>query len=155
MGGEAENTARRDALSLCLSAYQLARTCDDVLKNAITNHPGVACLKEHCPNRSAFIMLAFSRRYAIEMVGGNSASYIGKTDFEFWPAEEAAIFYDRDESVRQQMLRGGDSAFLSFSHDLRSPVTRKQGKFSGYKYGIEDHGRTFIIMLGDIDYAPS
>ena len=136
-------------LLLTLSAEQDAQK---LLNRAVEDHPAIACLKEYDEASQTYIARAFSRKYVLNVIGGNASRYLNKSDFSFWPPDKAATYFARDEEVRLKLKsRSAGGAHIGpFESPVRSQTTNEEGVFRCIKYGFEYRGRVFILMLGDL-----
>lgn len=114
----------------------------DITPDMIRTYPGYAWVKRWEPAERVYPMLYLSERYVDDLLGPRFLDYIGKTDFDIWPQETAALFYANDERVRRA------SEALIVEEPFVSPLTRKRGVFEGVKWAFNSGGSLYVAGMG-------
>lgn len=114
----------------------------DITPDLIRSYPGYAWIKRWESTDRTYSMVHLSERYVDELLGPRFLDYIGRTDFDIWPQETAAVFYQNDERVRR-----ADEAII-VEEAFVSPLTGKHGKFEGVKWAFTSGGSLYLAGMG-------
>jgi hypothetical protein len=110
----------------------------------IQTFPGLAWIKQWHPRPHTYTIVLLSDMYISDLLGPRVLEYVGKTDFDFWPQDIAALFYANDEKARSGSAIWCEEPFLS-------PLTGRAGMFKGAKWSFISSGITYVAGVGQND----
>jgi len=145
---EANSAITRERLHRALSDYRAAQNELDAVYRMIDSYPKYMWVKEFDPDSGLYVMLKFSRRYALDLVGPDHGAYEGKSDFDFWPADVAKIFFENDERVRLGTMHPQHPNAADVRELFTSPVTGMTADFVGEKWAFESNGEIYVAGRG-------
>jgi hypothetical protein len=131
----------RDRFRELTTRAALMAELPNLTPDLIQTFPGLAWIKEWCPNAHTYTMVLLSDMYISKLLGPRVLQYVGKTDFDFWPDDIAAAFYENDERARL-----GEAMWCEES--FKSPLTGRSGLFRGAKWSFVSYGTTYVAGVG-------
>lgn len=143
-----ETAVIREKLHRALSEYRAVVSELDAIYRMIDSYPKYMWVKQWDEDSGLYIMLKFSRRYALDLVGPDHGLYEGKSDFDFWPADVARRFFENDERVRLNSMNPQHPGASDVRELFTSPVTGMTADFVGEKWAFESEGETYLAGRG-------
>ena len=143
-----QNLISSERLKRALSEYRAAQSELDAVYRMIESYPKYMWVKQFDPHTELYVMLKFSKRYALDLVGPDHGAYEGKSDFDFWPADVARRFFDNDERVRLGTMHPQHPYAADVRERFTSPVTGLTADFVGEKWAFESQGETYVAGRG-------
>lgn len=138
------NTAdRRQKMAAALSQARLLDQVKEITPELIQTYPGFAWVKRYDPDTRAYHMVLLSETYVTKLLGPKVIEYVGKSDFDFWPQDIAALFWANDEQART-----GEPVFVK--EPFKSPLTGISGVFDGVKWGFKIGIVEYVAGIGRV-----
>jgi len=134
---------RKQQMSLVIQQARLLDQVKEITPELIQTYPGFAWVKRYDPATRGYYMILLSEMYVAKLLGPKVIDYIGKTDFDFWTPEIAALFYANDEQARL-----GEPAFVKEA--FKSPLTQVAGVFDGVKWGFRIGSVQYVAGIGRV-----
>lgn len=130
-------------MSLVIQQARLLNQVNEITPELIQTYPGFAWVKRYAPETRSYYMILLSEMYVSKLLGPKVIEYVGKSDFDFWPQEIAALFYANDEAARK-----GEPAFVKEA--FKSPLTGEAGVFDGVKWSFKIGSVTYVAGIGRV-----
>lgn len=148
MAGSEVKPRERGSLDAIFAGLRAEATQATALSAHIYAWPGLAWVKRYSPEDQQFYMVACSMRFIRDVIGAKHlGSYIGKTDFDFWPHDIASEFYRQD-------LQALEIGSVYVEEPYISPATGVEGIFRGMKSCAKDDSGTKYVSGWEYIYAP-
>jgi hypothetical protein len=134
---------RLQKMNAALAQARLLDQVRDITPELIQTYPGFAWVKRYDPVTRAYYMILLSEMYVTKLLGPKVIEYVGKSDFDFWPDDVAALFWANDEQART-----GEPAFVK--EPFKSPLTGVSGVFDGVKWSFRIGTVEYVAGIGRV-----
>jgi hypothetical protein len=134
---------RLQKMNAALAQARLLDQVRDITPELIQTYPGLAWVKRYDPVTRAYYMILLSEMYVTKLLGPKVIEYVGKSDFDFWPQDIAALFWANDE-----LARTGEPAFVK--EPFKSPLTGASGVFDGVKWSFRIGTVEYVAGIGRV-----